>query len=398
MSEQKPDGDSAVKPQVIDLEAEDVRADPSGAPAYPDDESDARADMASPPPPVRGGRGRAGLAGWTAAALVLGLLGGAWIYRDVLSSYFPTDEMTALRVRLDALETGGNSLGEQVAALGRAAEGASQAATAAETAARAAADGVSTLASRADALDARIVSAEAALNQARTDLEGLRNALSTAGTGTATGTGMGDGGSAVIAALGQRIDALEKDMASLKSGAGTGGDTATQTTALSQALADLKAKVAAGAGFQAEHDRIARMVPAAEGLDVLARAAATGLPPAAGLAAELRAAIPALPQPEAPPAEPDGYWDSLVETLSGIITIRDIGEADWPQLAERAAAFAEAGDLAQAIGVVDAAEGVKPSALSQWRERAAGRLALEAAVAQVSDAVLRQIAALGGQP
>ena len=35
-------------------------------------------------------------------------------------------------------------------------------------------------------------------------------------------------------------------------------------------------------------------------------------------------------------------------------------------------------------------------ALVQWRDRAAARLQLEAALAEVSDSVLRQIAALGG--
>ena len=65
-------------------------------------------------------------------------------------------------------------------------------------------------------------------------------------------------------------------------------------------------------------------------------------------------------------------------------------------MAEKAAAFAEAGDLNQAIAVIDGAEGEKPMALTQWRDRAAARLQLEAALAQVSEAVLRQIAALGG--
>ena len=51
-------------------------------------------------------------------------------------------------------------------------------------------------------------------------------------------------------------------------------------------------------------------------------------------------------------------------------------------MAEKAAAFAEAGDLTQAIAVIDAAEGEKPMALSQWRDRAAARLKLEAAVAR----------------
>ena len=143
--------------------------------------------------------------------------------------------------------------------------------------------------------------------------------------------------------------------------------------------------------------RIARMVPAAAGLDVLALNADAGLPDAAGLAAELRAAIPALPQPAAAEAaEGDGYLDWAFDMLSGIVTVRDIGESDWPQLAEKAAALAEAGDLPQAIDVIDQAEGAKPAALSNWRDRAAGRLALLAALDQVDQAVLRQIAQQGG--
>ncbi len=189
----------------------------------------------------------------------------------------------------------------------------------------------------------------------------LRKSISTSGTGTNAG---GTVDNAALAALGQRLDQLEKDVASLKS-AGGGGDTASVTSALSQALSDLKAKVAAGTGYAVEYDRIARMVPAAPGLEVLANSAQDGLPGAQGLAQELRAAIPALPQPEAPAPEGDSYWDSLLDSLSGIITVRQIGEANWPQLAERAAAFAEAGDLTQAISTVDGAEGEKPMALTQ---------------------------------
>ena len=65
-------------------------------------------------------------------------------------------------------------------------------------------------------------------------------------------------------------------------------------------------------------------------------------------------------------------------------------------MAEKAAGLAEAGDLTQAIALIDAAEGAKPTDLVQWRDRAAARLALEAAVGQVAEAVLRQIAAQGG--
>ena len=79
-----------------------------------------------------------------------------------------------------------------------------------------------------------------------------------------------------------------------------------------------------------------------------------------------------------------------------MITIRTIGETNWPELAEKAAALTETGDLTQAIAAIDAAEDAMPQPLSQWRDRASARLSLEAAVGQVSEAVLRQIAAQGG--
>ncbi len=419
MTDQKSDDARGVtEPQVIDLTAEEIKSQTESpqesaeevrlqaesleekadaAESLREEVEPERTEPSPPPPPppphiARPARKRSVPVLWVIAALLLGLLGGGWLYRNQLSNYFPTDEMAAMRVRIDTLETQAQTLNNQIAATGQSIDGANQAAAAASEQAKAVDANVTALSALVDATDQRVAATEQALEQARTDLSELRKSISTSGTGTNAG---GTVDNAALAALGQRLDQLEKDVASLKS-AGGGGDTASVTSALSQALSDLKAKVAAGTGYAAEYDRIARMVPAAPGLEVLANSAQDGLPGAQGLAQELRAAIPALPQPEAPAPEGDSYWDSLLDSLSGIITVRQIGEANWPQLAERAAAFAEAGDLTQAISTVDGAEGEKPMALTQWRDRAAARIRLEAALEQVSDAVLRQIAALGG--
>jgi hypothetical protein len=84
--------------------------------------------------------------------------------------------------------------------------------------------------------------------------------------------------------------------------------------------------------------------------------------------------------------------------MKSVITIRRIGDTDWPDLAAKCAALAESGDLAQAIERIDAAEGAKPAALSGWRDRAAARIALEAALENTSQAVLRQITSMGAAP
>ena len=380
------------RPQLIDLDAEEISSDePARRPA-----AEQAADDATPPPAGR--KRRSGLL-WGVAALILGLLAGGWIYRTVLADYFPSNQVAAMQVRLAAIESDNSGLAatldtltQQAGVSASLAGDAGKTAGAALAEAKSAADGVAGLATRLDTLDQRVAAAETELQSARADLSQFRSAL--ASTPGAPQTGGVD--TAALAALLQRIDTLEKDMASLKAATGSGKDTASVTSALSQALSDLKAKLAAGTSYQAEYDRIARMVPAAAGLETLGARAAEGLPDAQGLTAELRAAIPALPQPTAPAAEDDSYLGSLMTSLSGIITIRDIGETDWPGVAEKAAAFAEAGDLDQAISVIDAAEGEKPMALTQWRDRAAARLQLEAALEQTSDAVLRQIAALGG--
>ena len=96
---------------------------------------------------------------------------------------------------------------------------------------------------------------------------------------------------------------------------------------------------------------------------------------------------------------PDGsYTDGFWKMMKGLITIRRIGEADWPSLAAQCAALADTGDLPQAIEKIDNAEGAKPSALSGWRDRAAARISLEAAVEETSRAVLRQITSMGTTP
>jgi hypothetical protein len=387
-----------LRPQVIDLDAEEIRTDADEV------QRDTGTPAAEETQPKSGNAGQRRNTLWLAAALILGLIAGGWFYRGVLASYFPSNEVMAMQVRLDALEANGSGIAGEIASLKQDATAAAaavgtagQAADAALQEAKSASAGLSELGSRIDSLDQRIAAAEAALKSATDDLTQFRSALSTAPSATAAGSSA-PADTAALAALGQRIDALEKDVASLKSSAAQApaGDKVSVTSALSQALSDLKAKVAAGTAYAEEYDRIARMVPAASGLDTVGARAAEGLPNAEGLTAELRAAIPALPQPAAPPAEDNSYFGTLMKSLSGIVTIRPIGETDWPGVAQKAAAFAEAGDLNQAIAVIDGAEGEKPMALTQWRDRAAARLQLEQAVAQVSEAVLRQIAALGG--
>lgn len=386
-SDKKPEdkpgaNENSVKPQVIDLQAEDVTvADPAGTESPPD-------DAGRPAPPTS--KTKSGAGKWIALALALGLGAGGWAYRDLLSGYLPSDAMLALQSRVDVLEANGRTQTEQLVAIDQTAAAARKAAEGLDQAVKDAAATAGQAGADIAGLGDRLAAQDKAIAQLRGDLDALRTAAS-------SGNGGGPVDSAALVALGQRIDALEKDMASLKSKGGSGD--ADATAALSQALSDLKAKVAAGVPYNAEYERVARMVPAAPGLDVLALNADAGLPDAAGLAAELRAAIPSLPAPAtAPDPQEESYFDWAWDLLSGVVTIRDIGDTDWRLVAEKSASLAEAGDLPQAIDLIDTAEGAKPAAIANWRDRVAGRLALLKALNETEEAVLRQLAAQGKTP
>lgn len=369
--------ESPVKPQVIDLDAEDVIVDEPDRPATP------------PPPPPAAAKKSIPPVAWLAVALLGGAIAGGWFYKDVLSSYLPGNELVTAQARIDALEAQTKTLSEQLTAMAGASDQL-------KTEIQNVADQSSATQNAGAAIETRLASAEDAAKSVRAELEKLKSAAATAATPSGNTSPPAD--SSALATLAQRLDVLEKDVASLKT-VSTPSDQTAVTATLSQSLSDLKAKIAAGASYHDELERISRMVPAAAGLDTLSANANEGLPTAAGLAAELTALIPLLPKQEIElPSSQNSYLDSFWNAMKNVITIRRIGDTDWPDLAAKCAALAESGDLAQAIEKIDKAEGAKPSALSGWRDRAAKRIALEAALEETSQAVLRQITSLGATP
>jgi hypothetical protein len=368
----KDDAEPAVKPQVIELEAEDMTDEPETV----------APDTTPPPPPPR----KSGISSrLILGALLGGLLAGGWLYRDVVSSYLPTSEMENLQARIDTVETNAKTMSGQLLAVSTATDQTRETATSLETAFKDASIAQ-------NGLDVRLAAMEKSLKSAKADLDMLRTAVASGGTGG----GSVDAGA--LAAIGQRLDALEKDVASLTAG-GASGEDASVVSALRQTLSDIRAKIAAGTPYRQELDRIVRMVPSVGGNEVLNAQADQGLPNSAGLAAELRSDIPTLPQPVTDASSATtGYWDGFWNAITSIITIREVGEADWPALAEDCAELAEAGDLAQAIAQIDGAEGTIPSAIGRWRDRATARLKLDVALEEMAKAVNLVIAAReGGQ-
>ena len=327
-----------------------------------------------------------------AALIFASALAGGWIYRGLLSSYFPSDQTQVLVTRLDAAEANAKVIGQkldavvgftdeiksQLGAAQSAADQANKLATEAKTDSGSATEGMAAL--------------QAALALANTSIDELKYQIS---NGPAPQTDLAADTPDVTALL-ARMVALEKDVVSLKQQAGVAKP---DTAQLSQSLADLKAKIAGGVAYQNEMDRITRMVPAADGLDVLARHSASGLANAQGLSTELKALVSGLPKAETAALPADkGWWDSATEMMSGLITIKTAGVADWQQLAIQCAELAQQGELAKAVANLEEAEGALPASLQAWKDRALARLSLEQALDKTSGAVLREIAARGSPP
>jgi len=317
---------------------------------------------------------------------VASAVGGGWIYRDFLSSYLPSDQTQAMAVRVDALEATTKTLGGKLDAVVGFTDEIKSQLGAALSAAEEAKKQAGTLNQDAAGTKKNIAALEKSLAAATATIDEFKSTMNSGATAQAQA-------GAESPALASRVDNLEKDVASLKTPTGT---PKTDTVALSQSLADLKAKVAQGGPFADEIGRIARMVPAAEGLDVLAAQADQGLPNAQGLGAELRNIIATLPKSDPVLAAPDGsWWGSAASMMSGLITIKDSGVADWQDLAKQCAEFAEQGDLKKAVVTLEQAEGALPVELQKWHDKAVVRLALEQAMEKASAAVLRELAAKG---
>jgi hypothetical protein len=334
-------------------------------------------------PARKAGRGKTTLV-LGAGLIVVSAVAGGWLYRDFLASYLPSDQVQAMATRVDTLEATSKTMsGKLDAVVGLTDEIKSQLG-AAQLAAENADKLATTLTTESASTKETMVALQSALQKANAAVDDLKKKISTASSGTV---------SIDTSGLAARLDTVEKDLASLKQ---AGNNAHNDQAILSQALADLKAKIAAGTAYANEFERVKRMVPAADGLDVLSSTAAQGLPNTQGLANELKAIAVNLPKAEAtPPVQDESWWGSAVNMMSGLITVKTAGAADWQEVANQSAGLAEQGDLGKAVSSLEHAEGVLPVELQKWHDKAAARLSLESALQKTGDAVMRQIAAKG---
>ncbi len=324
------------------------------------------------------------LGGGTALALLSAAV-GAWLYRDTLSNYFPTDQVQNLSSRLDVIETTNKDVAKRVDAVIALTDELKSKLGAAVAAAEKSEKTSTALQGQAQDTTQQLADLKQGLDAAQSALTDVKSKIA---------SGLPAGGSQTSDAnLVARVDTLEKNFESLK----TARETAHQAlAALSQTMVRLKSKVDAGQSFKEEVDGIKAALPSAEGLDVLAVEAEKGLPNATQLAARLDALIAQMPKAETPKAVPDVSWfDRIGSLFSGLVTVKTLGDSNWSTLAQKAYAFAVSGDLVQAADSLSQGDSEIPPALQQWHDLAQRRINLEQAVGKSTIAIQREIAAKG---
>jgi hypothetical protein len=319
------------------------------------------------------------------AALAVSAVAGAWFYKDVLVTYFPSDQIRGLQARVEAVEQGDKQIAQKLnAVVGLTDELKSQlgaAQSAAEDARKQAVDANS----GSSDVNTKIAALEKSLGLASAAVDELKAKITSGTTTTIT-----SGDSSVLST---RVDKLEKDLAALKD---LNAKAKADSSQLSQSYADLKAKIASGAPYQTELTSIGVMLPAAEGLDVLDSDAAKGILTHQALSEGLKTfAVQAAKPAETPAAPDDSLWGKTTSMFSGLITIRNTGEVDWAPVALQGASLVDEGKLGDAVKLLEQNLNVMPQALQDWRVSAIKRVTADQAVEQLGRAVTRQITARG---
>ena len=242
--------------------------------------------------------------------------------------------------------------------------------------------------------DGRVDGLARSLDQVKTDLAALQQAVQAGGAGdgsavaalnakiaeiepTVAGLGRGDGGAAPVdlsaineklagvealaKAAGEagsvvdgRLGALEQSVAALT--AKVDAQASQPKIALAIASAALKSAIERGTPFQAEIETFAAVAPDAPDLPALRAYAENGVATRAEILAETDAAANAMIAAANPPEQDAGYLDRLLSSAESLVSVRPIGAVEGPGVPETVArmeAAIQSGDLAKALAEYD---------------------------------------------
>lgn len=326
-----------------------------------------------------------GVYGLGVTAVLAGAVAGGWFYRDVLSTYLPSDQFHTMSARLDTIETTNKNIAQKLDAVVGLTDEIKSQLGAAQAAAEDARKQAAGLKIDAGNVNSKLAALDKSLGLANAAVDDLKNKVA---------SGVSNTGSPDVSGLTSRVEKLESGLAALNNRpiAKAKADAAELTLGLT----NLSAKIASGASYQDEIQLLSQMVPAAEGLDILNSNAKIGVITKQALAAGLKDFVDKTVSP-APVVEikDDSWWGRTSAIFSGLITIKSVGEVDWKQVASQAIGLVDNDQTAEAVKLLEQNLDTLPQTLQDWRVNAAKRVAVDQALELVNRAVTREIAARG---
>ena len=400
--ETKPDSDDDATPSDQPNQEEIKSADADTLSSMPD---------TPVPPPAANKTGM--IAGGVALLVIAAVVLGAWLYR----AYGPVGpqmaEVSALRDRIDSLETSAKAntgklseLTQSAAALG---DRLSKLETSLAALQTAGSDNLASVEKSIEELRTALTAAAASgeggsAGQAQNKL--LIDELTQKLTGLNTRVAEAEGAlqsapasvdPAAVSALQTKLAAVEQSFQALQK---RQEQLATQTSSdLGQAYAQLSSRLASSDPFAAELDALVSEAPAVPGLEVLRNFATNGVTSRSDLAAELDKMAAALnaakPTAGDDAAADDSLMGKLTARLTTVVKIRKIDDVDWPGVLTTAAGDIRSGQLAKSLSLLASQPGTAPEALEAWIKRAEDRVKVDQAMERLSKAVLARLAASG---
>ena len=317
------------------------------------------------PQPARPARGSA-LAAGVAGGIVALLAGGLLQYSGVLGTPGSSDraaappasveaDIAALRSEIEGLKAGSGDAGDVSGRIDGLSGALDQVKTDVASLKQAVESGGAGESAGLEALNSKVAEIEtkvASLGQATggptpEDLAAINEKI--AGV-EALAKAAGDVGSVVDGRLG----ALEQSLSALT--AKVDAQAQQPKIALAIAASALKAAIERGSPFQPELETLVAVAPQAPGLAELRAYAEKGVATRADIVAQTDNAANVIIAAASPPSENAGFFERLLDSAESMVTVRPIGAVEGPGVPETVARMEvalQAGDLAKAVAEFD---------------------------------------------
>jgi hypothetical protein len=368
--------EQVVKPQVIDLDAESVTEIPEPvSEAVSDIETPGQHHAAAGQTSEKSTRPKLN---WSLPLVMLlaGTALGGWLYRDVLSSYIPSDETKAVKQQLAALETTQKETRETLSAV--VAKSTEQ-----QTAIGAFEPAISALKTQLDQALTKNADISTRLDKIEKSTQSLESKLKQLQLQPTNSNDASINPTALVA-LQQQVTEIETDVAALKQHQ----DKPSKANQLIVALSALTEKIDKGSPIQSELDALTLADPALVVPQSLTNAATAAPQSSRQLIDEVRALAQSLPNAATGDDEPNGYWARLKSAVGGFVSIKKSGTTDWQLIATQAA---DLGELQKAIDLLAANEN-PPSSIATWLAKARNRITLDAEMKAFATTIMQRAA------